>query len=146
MIIIVDTNIIISACLNAERELFKILLNNYPKTDFVAPNYSIVEIQHHKTKICQKCKTNISAFEVNLSILTSQLMILNSEELSESIMRDAELFAAKVDIDDTIFVAFLMALDSLLWTGDLKLYRSLRRNGFNNVIRTKELKQILKGL
>jgi hypothetical protein len=36
--------------------------------------------------------------------------------------------------------------DALLWTGDVKLIRGLRRKGFNNTVTTKELKEIIKGL
>jgi predicted nucleic acid-binding protein len=146
MTIIVDTNILISASLNARGELFQILTNTYPGLEFVAPYYSLKEIVKHQTGICKKLKKSVLLFQSNLSLLLNYIVIVPDEYLSEKNMEEAETLTTSIDIDDTIFVAFAMALDCLFWTGDLKLHRVLRRKGFMNVILTKDLKQILKGL
>ena len=146
MTIIVDTNVIISASLNARSELFQILTNTYTDLDFAIPDFALKEVVKHQTEICKKLKRNLLLFQHNLSVLLNHLIILPDEYLSEKNIQEAETLTASIDIDDTIFVAFSMALDSLLWTGDLKLYKALRRKRFTNVILTKELKLILKGL
>lgn len=146
MIIIVDTNIIINASLNARGELFQILTNSYTDLDFAAPDLALKEIVKHQTEICQKLKRSLLLFQNNFSVLLNHLIILPDDDLSEINMQEAETLTSSIDIDDPIFVAFAMALDSLLWTGDLKLSKALRRKGFTNVILTKELKLILKGL
>ena len=38
-----------------------------------------------------------------------------------------------------IFVATALFIDGFLWTGDKKLARGLRKNGYNNIITTSEL-------
>ena len=146
MTIIVDTNVIISASLNARSELFQILTNTYTDLDFAIPDFALKEVVKHQTEICKKLKRSLLLFQHNLSVLLNHLIILPDEYLSEKNIQEAETLTASIDIDDTIFVAFSMALDSLLWTGDLKLYKALRRKRFTNVILTKELKLILKGL
>ncbi len=146
MIVIVDTNIIISACLDSRSELYKFLTTNYPKLDFTSPDFAIEEIIHHQTEICLKSRKSLVLFQHNLAVLLEHLLILKSDDLLNTDILEAESFTSTIDIDDTIFVAFAMALDSLLWTGDLKLYKALRRKKITNVILTKELKQILKGL
>lgn len=146
MIIIADTNIIISACLDARSELFQILTATYTDLDFITPEYALAEIDQHKTEICFKTSKSIVLFQNNLNVLLDHIIILPDEDVSDSYIKEAELLTATIDIDDTIFVAFSMALDSLIWTGDLKLVRRLRKSGFNNIIVTKELKRILKGL
>jgi predicted nucleic acid-binding protein len=146
MTIIVDTNIIISASLNARGELFQILTDTYKDLDFATPDFALKEIVKHQTEICKKLKRSLLVFQNNLSVLLNHLIILPDNDLSEINMQEAETLTASIDIDDTIFVAFAIALDSLLWTGDMKLYKALRRKRFTNVILTKELKQILKGL
>ena len=146
MTIIADTNIIISACSNARSELFQILTTFYADLDFATPDYALEEIVHYQNEICINSKKNIVLFHNNLSVLLNHLLILPNEDLSEINLQEAEIFTAGIDIDDTIFVAFSKALDSLLWTGDLKLYKALRRKGFTNVIVTKELKQIIRGI
>jgi hypothetical protein len=42
--------------------------------------------------------------------------------------------------------SFALALNSLGWTGDRKLPNGVKRKGFTNIISTKELKDIIKGL
>lgn len=146
MIIIVDTNIIISACLDSSGELYQILTTIYNNVEFTTPDFALQEIVHQQHRICLKSKKSIVIFQHNLSVLLNHLLILRNEDLSKKDIVAAEDFTSKIDIDDTVFVAFTMVLDSILWTGDLKLYKSLRRNAFTNVILTKELKQILNGL
>ncbi len=72
--------------------------------------------------------------------------LLSSKELNKEIIIKANELTADIDKKDTIFLAFSLALDSLLWTSDLKLYKALRRKSFRNIITTKELKQIIKGI
>ncbi|MEO6733306.1 MAG: PIN domain-containing protein [Ferruginibacter sp.] len=146
MIIIIDTNIIISACLNSRSELYQILFTTYKNIDFTTPDFTLEEIIHHQDEICLRAKKNIVLFQHNLSMLRDNLLILPTADLSTDNLLEARKLTYSIDIDDTIFVAFSIALDALLWTNDLKLYRALRRKNFTNVIRTKELKLILKGL
>jgi len=146
MIVIVDTNIILSAGLESSSELYQILTTTYANVDFATPDFALEEIIHHQTEICLKSKKNIFLFQHNLSLLLGHLLVLQNEDLTKQNIIEAEKLTVAIDIDDTIFVAFAMALDALLWTGDLKLYRALRRKEFANVILTKELKQVLKGI
>lgn len=146
MIIIVDTNIIISACLNKQGDLFNLLKSYTQKIDFVLPKYALEEINNHKIKVCYKSKVDLNLFNENLFDLIRFMNLLSYKELNKEIIIKAQELTADIDKKDAIFVAFSLALDSLLWTGDLKLYKALRRKLFNNIITTKELKQIIKGL
>ncbi len=56
------------------------------------------------------------------------------------------ILTKRVDEKDTLYVALTIALEAVLWTGDMKLYRSLRRNNFMSIVNTKELLQIIKGI
>ena len=110
MTIVVDTNIIISASLNARSELFEILTNTYTDLDFATPDFALKEIVKHQTEICKKLKSSLLLFQNNLSVLLNHLIILPDEDLSEINIQEAEILTASIDIDDTIFVAFAMAL------------------------------------
>ena len=59
MIIIVDPNIIISACLESGSELHQILTTTYADVDFTTPDFELEEIIHHQNKICLKSKKSI---------------------------------------------------------------------------------------
>jgi predicted nucleic acid-binding protein len=146
MIIVVDTNIIISACLNKQSELFNLLKSSKYKIDFVLPEYALEEINNHKVRICYKSKVGLNTFNENLFDLIRFMNLLSYKELNKVIILKANELTADIDKKDTIFVAFSLALDSLLWTSDLKLYKALRRKSFSNIIITKELKQIIKGI
>ena len=61
-------------------------------------------------------------------------------------MIQAQTITKNIVEKDAIYVAFTIALDALLWTGDLKLYRGLRRKGFTNIVTTAQLKEIIKGI
>ncbi len=146
MIIIIDTNIIISACLDSKSDLYHLITSNFNKIDFVTPEFSLKEMITHQEKICKKSRKNIAIFKINLLAIHNCITVLSDDELTEKDINNAEIFSRQVDIDDTIFIAFALALDSLLWTGDRKLQNGVKRIGFTNIISTKELKDIIKGL
>jgi predicted nucleic acid-binding protein len=146
MIIIIDTNILISASLDNKSELYHLITSEFLKLDFVIPEYALEEINAHKIRICTKAKKEIKQFENNLFILLKTITVLSINEISNTDFLTAEKLTKQIDIKDATFVAFSISFNSLLWTGDLKLYKALRRKSFNNIITTKELKQIIKGI
>ncbi len=56
MIIIIDTNILISASLDKKSELHNLITNEFLKLDFVIPEYALEEINAHKIRICTNAK------------------------------------------------------------------------------------------
>ena len=146
MIIVVDTNIIISASLDSKSELYHLIIFNFTSIDFVTPEFSLKEILVHQESICKKSRKNIDTFKINLLAILNCITILSDDELTDNDILQAENFTNHIDVDDTIFIAFALALDSLLWTGDIKLMNGVKRVGFKNIISTKELKDIIKGL
>jgi predicted nucleic acid-binding protein len=146
MIIIIDTNILISASLDKKSELYHLITNEFLKLDFVIPEYALEEINTHKIRICTKAKKDIKQFENNLFLLLKTITVLSINEISNTDFLTAEEITKQIDIKDATFVAFSISFKALLWSGDLKLYKALRRKSFNNIISTKELKQIIKGL
>lgn len=127
MTLIIDSNILISAALNAESELYKLITTLFLKIDFVTPEFSLLEIKLHKKRICKNAKLETKEFDINLTNLLSNIILLPDEEVSDQEIQKAESFTKAVDLKDTIFVAFSLALDALIWTGDLKLYKALRK-------------------
>jgi predicted nucleic acid-binding protein len=146
MIIILDTNVIISACLNEKSEIFKIISNLSVKIDFLIPDYALEEITKHKFALCKNTGYSISQFDKLLSQCCDNATIFSVEDISTSIFQQAAELTSNIDFNDKAFVAFSIAFDALIWTGDFKLNRGLKRAGFKNIISTKEFKDILKGL
>lgn len=146
MIIIIDTNIIISACLNEKSEIFKLLTNHSGNIDFLIPDYALEEITNHKLALCKNTGYSIAQFDRLLLKCCNNATITSVADISSAIFQQAEDLTRNIDINDQIFVAFSIAFDALIWTGDMKLNRGLKRVGFHNIISTKEFKAILKGL
>jgi len=81
-----------------------------------------------------------------LSKLLANVALYSTQGVDNATLRKAILITQNIDVKDSIYIAFCLAFDGILWTGDMKLYRGLRRNGFMNVVTTKELTEILKGV
>ena len=146
MIIIVDTNVIISACLDNKSKLFNLLKSNIDKIDFVLPEFAIEELNNHKVRICFKANVGLELFNENLLDLIRFVNLISHNELNKEIIIKAQELTIDIDPKDSIFIAFSLALDLLFLTGDMKLYKALHRKSFTNIITTKVLIQILKGL
>ena len=146
MIIVVDTNIKVSASVDSKSELFSLIIDNSTKIDFVTPEFSLKEIQLNRENIYRKAKKYLAIFKSNLQYLLSHITVLSDDELTETNIQDADNLSNKIDMDDTIFIAFSLALNCLLWTGDRQLMNGVKRAGFQHIISKKEFKDILKGL
>lgn len=57
-IVIVDTNIIFSAILNAKSRIGEILFNNNEQLEFYSSDYLREEIERHRNKILEIAKTS----------------------------------------------------------------------------------------
>jgi len=145
MIVIIDANIIISGIINPYGPIPEILLQN-PGIDFIVPDYALEEIALHKLRICKETNTPAPFFDKLLEKLLSQGLVFSSDSINAAHIEKAGKLTLSVDRKDTLYIAFCLALDGMLWTGDLKLYKGLRRKGFHNIITTSELKEILKGM
>jgi len=59
---------------------------------------------------------------------------------------DAERLLGPIDAFDIPYLALALELDCMLWTGDRKVFKGLRKKGFMNVIDTAELMLLKDGL
>ena len=146
MTIIVETNILLSACLNEESEIFKILNNLSDIIGFIIPDYALEEIEKNKLSICENTRRDINIFDQLLTQCCKNGTIISVSSIPTSTFELAAKLTQKTDLNDAPFVAVSLAYNALIWTGDIKLNRGLKRVGFNNIISTKELKDIIKGL
>ncbi len=121
MIIILDSNILISACLDSKSELYKLIVTDNLHIEFITPYFALEEIKIHSNRICLKARKNIFDFEKNLNEILDHILLLPDEEVSNENLIKAENLTKNIDIKDTIFIAFSLALNSLFWSGDIKL-------------------------
>lgn len=57
--------------------------------------------------------------------------------------KEANRLTKDVDSDDITFVALALQIGAVLWTGDKKLAGHLKSMGFNQVVSTAELSELL---
>jgi predicted nucleic acid-binding protein len=146
MVVVVDANVILSAIVNIKGGIATLLITNSFIADFVIPEFSLVEIKEKEKKLYFSSKVSSEMFNENLLLFLGCLTVIADEQIDEKYFESAYTLTKEIDPADTMYVALTMALDALLWTGDLKLFHALRKKGFNQVINTKELQQIIKGL
>ncbi len=146
MVVVVDANILISACLKINGRLANLIFSNTSKINFVIPEFVLSEIKENEAKIYNSGKIARSEFNQNLLFILSELLIIKDDEITDSIFKQSFELTKNIDPKDTIFIALAISLDALLWTGDLKLLHGVKKKGFNKIITTLDFEQILKGL
>lgn len=146
MTIIVDANILISGIINPYGPIYEMLLLKNKEIDFVTPEFAIEEIVLHTAKVCRGAKISEDQFKYILASLLSRILQFSPDSISQVHITKAQSLVETIDPKDAWYVAFTMALNALLWTGDMKLYKGLRRKKFLSIITTSEAREIINGV
>lgn len=142
MIVIADSNIIISAIYNPQGTIAKILVSE-SKIQFYAPEYLLEEVQEHLPEIERGTGKSKHLILKKLKALTAKITIIELEAVSSKHYYDAIEIVRDIDIDDMPFVALYFHTGHRIWTGDKVLIKGLKKKGYNICITTSELKQSL---
>ena len=146
MILVIDANIVISAVINSASHEFYILTSGYRSIEFISSAFIIEELTRKANKIAVFTKNPVVDIRKQLQLLSSSFLLVNENEISKIALSRAETLIQGLDYKDYLYLAVAIYYDALLWTGDLKLIKGLRRKGYMNTVTTKELKEIIKGL
>ncbi len=126
MKIVVDTNIVFSAVLNTNSKIGRILTEGSVIFDFYSIHQLNEEIITHNNKIISLTKYSDEHLYETLELLTENFTFIEIEKLSDNSVKRAYDLVQNVDINDLLFVALAIELDSKLWTGDKKLVNGLK--------------------
>lgn len=144
-IYIVDSNIIFSAALSIKSGIGQFILKTKENdVELYAPKYLKVELERHFDKIVKKSK--LAPKEINLAIekIYQNITFISDEIIPFEEYVKAMRLVRNIDPDDVTFVALANYMDSILWTGDQKLYKGLKKLGYKNVVNFKDLSKIYK--
>jgi len=118
MIIIIDSNILVSAII---KDGFTRELIVQCKEQLVAPEYLFQEIRNNEEEILLKSKLNIKDYRDLLKILLKYITIIPNEVIM-SHREEAIKIIKDIDVYDALFIATALAFDnSVIWSNDKKL-------------------------
>jgi len=133
--VIVDTNILFSALLGKSKKLRDTILTE-KNISFYSCKFLIVELFKYKEKIRGKSSLEEDEILELLYGLLKKINIFDEVSVTEESLQKAFELCKDVDEKDTPFVAIVMELDGLLWTGDKALKDGLASKGFDSFFET----------
>ncbi|HMV15862.1 MAG TPA: PIN domain-containing protein [Chitinophagales bacterium] len=143
MIVISDTNIIVSALISPNGAVANIL-NSKRKFKIIAPDFLLDEIDKHFDKILiNSILTERKELKALISYYKEKITFIPIDEIPQKDRLNAYKLVNDIDIDDLPFVALSIHKKCLLWTSDIKLINGLKKKGFTKVITTSELKKFI---
>jgi predicted nucleic acid-binding protein len=143
MIVVIDTNILFSACISPNNRISEILFSPLPNIERISCYYAMAELFKHQAKIVQLSKQPIEAVSTLLYTIMKQVDFLNEKMIATEHFEEADRLTAGVDSNDLAFVALSLQKNGMLWTGDKKLTNHLKGLGFNRVVNTNDLYELL---
>lgn len=139
MRIVVDTNIVFSAILNASGKIGQLLIYGRDRFEFYAPNLVKLETKRHTEKLITTAEISLSDFEDIRDDIFSCINFISEEQIPYEYWHEAVPIVRDTDMDDIVFVVLAEYLDARLWTGDKKLLAGVAKQGFTRGITTEEI-------
>jgi predicted nucleic acid-binding protein len=137
MRLVVDTNRIIAA-LAKDSTSRKILFSD--EIDFLTTEVTNHEILEHKQELLEKTRLTEDQLNIALSLLFSRILIV-SDIVVESKMKEAERIMHTIDPDDTPFIALALAVENDgVWSDDRHFQQQTRIR----IWKTKDLLTLIK--
>ncbi|WP_138992611.1 PIN domain-containing protein [Larkinella sp. C7] len=143
MIVTVDANILFSALISANGRIARLLTDPSLSLRRVSCHYAVVELFKHQPKIVKYAKKPLEDVIDDLSMLIGNLKLYNESLIEPHHWQEAERLTTNIDHFDISYVALTLQTGGWLWTGDKKLTTHLQALGFNRVLNTEELYQML---
>ncbi len=143
MILVIDTNIFISALITPNSRLARILSYYSLPIKRISSHILIAELSKHHDKIVRASKRTSKVISDDIYAYLQYIKLYEEDFIMPVHWQEADRLTKGVDSDDIAFVALALQTDGLLWTGDKKLTDHLKSMGFDRVISTAELSIML---
>jgi len=140
MIVIADSNIIISALINPEGSIASIFKEK-SNIQFIAPDYLLVEVYEHWSKIAKYSLLSKMELIKELDFYKKRITFYSPNEIPKKHRTTAYKIIKDIDLDDTPFVSLYFYKKHKIWTGDKILIKELLAKGYDICITTAELKR-----
>lgn len=143
MIIIVDANILFSAIISPAGRIGDLITHPTSTQRLITCHYAFVELFKHQAKIVKNARQPEAHVLTVLDILLRNIEFHNEMLIDMAYMLEAERLTKEVDHFDIRYVALALQTGGILWTGDKKLSTHLKAIGFDRVLNTAELAEML---
>ena len=105
MTIVVDTNVLFSACLTPEGRIFEILFATSRNVQIASSHFAIEELQKHKEKLVRLSKRSVQEIDILLEVILKQVDFFSDNIIKNEYWQEANRLTRDVDSDDINFVA-----------------------------------------
>jgi len=137
--IIVDANIVFSGILNSNGKIGDLLINSEKYFNFIAPEFLRYEIRDKYKKLQSISGLNIDQIQEAEYQVCKDITFISEEQIDYKLWIEAHELVKNVDVDDAPYVAYAKQFRCKIWSGDKKLIKGLKANGFVNIFTTDEL-------
>lgn len=140
---IVDSNLIFSAVLNLKSGIGQFILKSSENNvSLYAPKYLQTEIVKHFDKIVHRSKLEPEEIKLSIDKIYEYITFINDDIIPFEEFVKAMRLVREIDPDDVTFVALTNYMDEILWTGDRRLYRGLKKVGYKKIVIFDDIKKI----
>lgn len=143
MKIVIDTNILISALIKPDGKIFDLLENLRLNHELYLSDYSLIELSNHRNRIIKTSKLAPEQFDRNKELLLRSIFTIPAEYIPNPLLVQAFTLVKEIDKNDTVFIATSIFLDASLWTGDKVLYNGLKAKGFQQILNSTDIKELI---
>ena len=133
-----------SAILNPDNPIGLLLMTSFQTHNFYTVSLLKEEIYKHQNKILKISGYTLKQFEEVYNLILSKLSFIDDVLISDESLNQAIELVKNIDINDALFVALSIQTESILWTGDKKLYNGLKLKGYDEIMLTDEISELLK--
>lgn len=143
MKVVIDTSVVMSATMSSHGRVADVLLNPLFAFERYSCYFMPIELFKHKAKLLQYSKLDESELLDSVYTTLKKLQLVNESQISPQNWLLADDLTKDVDSKDISFVALSLELNATLWTLDRKLASYLKQKGFEQVVDTQGLVDLL---
>jgi len=140
MIVIADSNIIISALISP-RGSIAYIFKEKSNIQFIAPDYLLEEVYEHWSKISKTSSLSRLELIKEFDFYKKRIVFTNVENIPKNHKLKAYEIVKDIDKYDTPFVSLYLYKKHKIWTGDKILIKGLLAKGYDICVTTAQLKQ-----
>jgi predicted nucleic acid-binding protein len=144
MIVITDSNIIISALIKPSGAIAKIFKSK-SQIQFFAPDFLLEELNNHLDIIEENSPlaAKKNGIKIEIDFLKSKIKFVPIDKIPKKYILEAFEIVKDIDVDDTFFVALNCYKHWKIWTCDAALLKGLKSKGLDICVSTSDVRKSL---